>query len=94
MRIEYFLDQVGCVVGAERLGQHRADKVVGTQADGRELFGIEAEFFHHIDNLLARYFPQFGHCHAHPLGIAVRQLLNYRSGLVFTQRHQQDRAFY
>src|SRR5690606_37904956 len=47
LRFENVFNDTGCALAAQRLVQHRANVVFGTQRYGHELVGFLAEFFQH-----------------------------------------------
>ncbi len=85
-------DQVGRLVVAQRLGQHRADVVVGIDMDRRVLLRHAQEFIEDAFHLGARHRLQGSHGMADFLHLARPEMLQHFRSMVLAQGDEQRGA--
>ncbi|MPN46343.1 hypothetical protein SDC9_193929 [bioreactor metagenome] len=87
-------DQVGGLVVAERLGQHRADVVIGVYMDGRMFLDVLVKVVEHGLDRGPRHRLEGGHRMAELLHLARAEVLEHFGGVVLAQRDEQGRALF
>ncbi len=86
------VDQAGCFIVTQRLGQHRPDiVVVADPQTGLPANGLD-KFIQHIFDVVPAHVFHLCHGNAHTLNLFRPHVLEDLGSIRFAQRHQQNRG--